>query len=146
MHSFIKCIIQQHLTAGADWPIRQQGICPVAGLASWWKKIYLKLFNFTHTAYLAIKLIYKSKLKKNLTQWPCRLSYLHAYLIAHVFMRIFQSATLLSKYPQPSGMDFMKAHVMVMSTINTLQTISGDFPCVKYASDVFLKAMNNRLE
>lgn len=67
-------------------------------------------------------------------------------LTAHIFLRVFEQTTPLSKYLQPKGMDILSAHCMMTATQDSLKSIGRDFTTVKAAADTFVKWSNEKLE
>ena len=67
-------------------------------------------------------------------------------LSAHLFLRIFEITTPLSKYLQTKGLDILKSHQMVMKTISSLEKISRDFHDVKRKSTFFAQLENEHLD
>ena len=63
-------------------------------------------------------------------------------LSLHLFLRIFEVATPLSKYLQSSGLDILTAHKMVMATQDILKNMARDFKAVKQAADTFVQWAN----
>lgn len=52
-------------------------------------------------------------------------------LTAQTFLQIFERTTPLSNYLQTSGIDLLKAHSMLQSTLPDLKSYARDFEMVK---------------
>ena len=111
----------------------------------WWSKdvALIKVFgsfkNSQSAMYvdvlLALEEIEESKVSPEIRA-KCR-SYEEALLqcetlmTAFIYLRILETTTPLSKYLQSTGMDILKAHQMVTTTINQLTNVQRDMQGVK---------------
>lgn len=67
-------------------------------------------------------------------------------LTAHIFLRIFELTSPLSKYLQTSAFDILQAHRMVTGTQENLKKLSRDFEVVKNTADDFRMWANEKLQ
>ena len=67
-------------------------------------------------------------------------------MTAHVYLRIFQLTTPLSKYLQTTGIDLLKVHQLVMGTLQQLVSIQRDFDKVKLTVAKFIDWVADELD
>ena len=60
-------------------------------------------------------------------------------LTAQIYLRIFNITTLLSKYLQGLGVNFVAVFQMINQTLNILKNINRDFTSIKQAADNFVR-------
>lgn len=67
-------------------------------------------------------------------------------ITANIYLKIFQSTNPLSNYLQTSGLDFIQAHRLVRSSIDTLKKQSRCFEDIYETSKTFAVIQNRKLK
>ncbi|KAI6657354.1 hypothetical protein LOD99_102 [Oopsacas minuta] len=67
-------------------------------------------------------------------------------LVAHIYLRLFQVTTPLSEYLQTSGLDFIQAQGMTVTTMESLRRMEDEFESIILTANKFIESQNEKLE